>query len=96
MIRRFKGDKIILPALLCTSLLSGILQAASLARLREVTQEEVEKIGWRWGDEKQEDLQKAFKIIPQEERLLKKIQVPLPKEHHDLRFRKRVKYRKIN
>ncbi len=44
MIRSFKGVKIVLPALLCTSLLSGVLQAASPAKLREVTPEEVEKI----------------------------------------------------
>jgi type 1 glutamine amidotransferase len=44
MNRRFKKVKIILPTLLCTSLLGGVLQAASPAKLREVTPEEVEKI----------------------------------------------------
>ena len=44
MIRRFKSIKIALLAILCLSLLTGTLQAASPAKLREVTAEEVQKI----------------------------------------------------
>ena len=38
---------------------------------------------------------KPFKIIPQEICLLKKIGVPLPRFHHDVRFKERVKFRKM-
>ncbi len=44
MIRRFKSVKITLLAILCLSLLTGTLQAVSPDRLREVTDEEVQKI----------------------------------------------------
>ena len=44
MIRRLKNVKIILPGILCLLLLTSILQAASPAKLREVTSGEVQKI----------------------------------------------------
>jgi hypothetical protein len=37
---------------------------------------------------------KAFKIVPQELRLLKKIQAPAPRFHHETRYEDRVKFRK--
>ena len=37
---------------------------------------------------------KPFKMIPQEIRLLKKIQAPLPRKHHDVRFQERIKFRR--
>ena len=37
---------------------------------------------------------KPFKIIPQEIKLLKKIGVPLPRKHHEVRFQDRVNFRK--
>jgi len=44
MIRKLKNVKIILPGILCLLLLTGIVQGASPAKLREVTSEEVQKI----------------------------------------------------
>jgi len=44
MIRKLKRTKVVLPAILCLSLLISSLQAVSPAKLREVTAEEVQKI----------------------------------------------------
>jgi len=38
--------------------------------------------------------QKPFKIIPQEIRLLQKIEAPLPRSHHEVRFKERIQFRK--
>jgi len=44
MIRKLKRTKVVLPAILCLSLLISTLQAVSPAKLREVTAEEMQKI----------------------------------------------------
>ena len=89
-----------------------------------MSKEEVEKIGWVYGEKEKvkpgtynsireipDDIEslpsneldkvfmcevsrKPFKIIPQEIRLLKKIQAPLPRNHHDVRFQERIKFRR--
>ena len=91
-----------------------------------LTKQEVEKIGWRYGEEKKpesgeyesvsklpDDIneleddeidtiflcnksKKPLKIISQEIRLLKKIQAPLPRKHHEIRHQERISFRKSN
>ncbi len=89
-----------------------------------MTKEEVEKIGWVYGEEEEEKkgdfpsasnlpddiktsnyeqdgskiyscetTKKPFKIIKQEFDLLKRINAPLPRKHHEQRFKDRVKFR---
>ncbi|MBN2095993.1 hypothetical protein JW752_01180 [Candidatus Peregrinibacteria bacterium] len=87
------------------------------------TKEEVERIGWRYGEEKKpeggtsesvaqlpddihsaedgkmesaflcEKSNKPFRIIEQEIRLLKKIDAPLPRTHHEMRYQERIRFR---
>lgn len=59
----------------------------------ELSREEVERIGWRWGVSDKLG-KKPVQIIEQEKKLLARIGAPLPKNHHEERFKERVRWRK--
>ncbi|MBD3360350.1 hypothetical protein GF366_00950 [Candidatus Peregrinibacteria bacterium] len=68
-------------------------QDSSYSDYYDMSREEVEKLGWKYGQKKEIE-EKAFKIIDPEKKLLRKIGSPLPRKHYELRFLERVKYRK--